>query len=104
MLTRKQSIKSRTRLARRRQNKFLTPDLALFRGQKLRFVAGPDDPLREAERLRGEFAQLVADHDAEVAQFLQRAYFVAVEFRWRLGDFKRFQVGVVSQSGVGQAF
>jgi hypothetical protein len=92
MLTRKKSIKSRTRRARRKQTKFLTPDLALFRGQKLRFVAGPDDPLREAERLRAEFAQMVADREAKERQFLQRAYFVAVEFRWRLGDFKRFQV------------
>lgn len=92
MLTRKKSIKSRTRRARRQRSKFVTPDLVLSGGKLTRFVAGPDDPLREAERLRGEFAQLVADHDAAVGQFLQRAYFVAVEFRWRLGDFKRFQV------------
>ena len=31
MLTRKKSIGSRTRLARRKQSKFLTPDLVLFR-------------------------------------------------------------------------
>ena len=52
MLTRKKSIGKRPRLARRKQNKFLTPDLALFRGQKLRFVASPDDPLSKAEGLR----------------------------------------------------
>ncbi len=92
MLTRKKSIKSRTRRARRKQSKFVTPDLVLSGGKLMRFVAGPDDPLSEAERLRGEFAQMEADHDAEVGQFLQRAYFVAVEFRWRLGDFERFQV------------
>jgi len=53
MLTRKKSIGKRPRLARRKHDKFLTPDLAVFRGQKLRFVAGPDDPLSEAERVRG---------------------------------------------------
>jgi hypothetical protein len=53
MLTRQKSVKSRTRRGRRKQTKFVTPDLALFRGQKLRFVAGPDDPLSEAERVRG---------------------------------------------------
>jgi hypothetical protein len=53
MLTRKKSVKSRTRRARRKQSKFLTPDLALCRGQILRFVAGPDDPLSEAEGVRG---------------------------------------------------
>jgi hypothetical protein len=58
MLTRKHSIKSRTRRARRKQSKFLTPDLALFRGQILRFVANQDSPLSEAERLRGESARL----------------------------------------------
>jgi hypothetical protein len=92
MLTRQKSLKSRTRRARRKQNKFLTPDLALFRGQKLRFVAGPDDPLSEAERVRAAFAQMVADHHAEVGQFLQHAYGVATQFRRRPGDFKRFQV------------
>jgi hypothetical protein len=92
MLTRKQSIKSRTRLARRKQNKFLTPDLALFRGQKLRFVASPDDPLSEAERVRGEFAEMKERHNAEERQFLQRIYGVAARFRRRPGDFERFQV------------
>ena len=33
MLTRQQSIKSRTRRARGQQSKFVTPDLVLFRGQ-----------------------------------------------------------------------
>ena len=92
MLTRKKSIKSRTRLARRKQNKFLTPDLALFRGQKIRFVASPDDPLSEAERVRGEFAEMKERHNAEVRQFLQRIYGVAARFRRRPGDFERFQV------------
>ncbi len=92
MLTRQQSIKSRTRRARGERSKFVTPDLVLSGGKLMRFVAGPDDPLREAERLRGEFAEMEDHDDAKVGQFLQRAYFVAVEFRWRLGDFKRFQV------------
>jgi len=56
MLTRQQSIKSRTRRARRQRSKFLTPDLALFRGQILRFVANQDSSLREAQRVRGESA------------------------------------------------
>jgi hypothetical protein len=92
MPLRKKSVGSRTRGARRKRSKFLTPDLALVRGQKLRFVAGPDDPLSEAERLRGEFAQMVADHHAAVGQFLQQAYGVAARFRRRRGDFERFQV------------
>src|SRR5260370_37832394 len=92
MLTRKKSIKSRTRLARRKQTKFLTPDLALFRGQKLRFVAGPDDPLSEAEGLRGDYAEMKESQHAEVRQFLQRIYGVAARFRRRPGDFERFQV------------
>ena len=92
MLTRKKSIRSRSRLPRRKQTKFVTPDLVLSGGKLRRFVAGPDDPLRRAERLRGEYAQMEDHDDAKVGQFLQRAYFVAVEFRWRLGDFERFQV------------
>ena len=92
MLTRKKSIRSRTRLARRKQTKFLTPDLALFPGQKLRFVASPDDPLSEAEGLRGEFAEMKERHNAEERQFLQRIYGVAARFRRRPGDFERFQV------------
>ena len=92
MLTRQKSIKSRTRRARRQRSKFVTPDLVLSGGKLMRFVSGPDDPLSEAEHLRGEFAQMVADHHAEVGQFLQRAYFVAVAVSAATGDFKRFQV------------
>src|SRR5271166_1159038 len=92
MLTRKKSIKSRTRRPSGKRSKFITPDLVLSAGKLMRFVAGPDDPLREAERLGREYAQMEADREAKERQFLQRAYFVAVEFRWRLGDFKRFQV------------
>ena len=92
MLTRKKSIKSRTRRARRKQDKFLTPDLVLSGGQRFRFVAGPDDPLRAAERVRAEFAQLVAAHHAKVGQFLEHAYGVAAQFRRRPRDFERFQV------------
>ena len=58
----------------------------------MRFVAGPDDPVRAAERVRGEFAAMVARHQAEVRQFLQHAYDVALQFRQRPGDFKRLQV------------
>ena len=92
MLKRKKSIGSRTRLARRKQTKFLTPDLALFRGQKFRFVASPDNPLSEAEGLRGEFAEMKERHNAEERQFLQRIYGVAARFRRQPGDFERFQV------------
>jgi hypothetical protein len=92
MLTRKKSIKSRTRRARRKQDKFLTPDLVLSGGQRFRFVAGPDDPLREAERLRGKYAEMDDGNDAEVGQFLQHAYGVAAQFRRRPRDFERFQV------------
>jgi hypothetical protein len=58
----------------------------------LHFVAGPDDPLSEAERVCGEFAEMLEDYRAAVRQFLQRAYFVADQFRRRPGDFERFQV------------
>jgi len=92
MLTRKKSIKSRSRRARRKRSKFITPDLVLVAGKLMRHVSSPDNPLSAAERLRGEFAQMEDGHDAEVRQFLQRAYFVAAQFRWRLGDFERFQV------------
>ena len=92
MLTRKKSIKSRSRRARRKRSKFITPDLVLVAGKLMRHVSSPDNPLSAAERLRGEYAQMEAGHDAEVRQFLQRAYFVAAQFRWRLGDFERFQV------------
>jgi hypothetical protein len=92
MLMQKNAIRSRTKRTRRKQSKFLTPDLALFQGKLLHFVAGPDDPLSEAERVRGEFAEMVEDQHAAVRQFLQRAYFVADRFRRRPRDFERFQV------------
>jgi hypothetical protein len=91
MLTRKKSIRSRTRLARRKQPKFVNPDLVLFAGQKFRFVAEQDNALSEAERLRGEYAEMEDDHHAEVRQFLQHAYGVAVRFRRQLGDFERLK-------------
>ena len=88
----KKSIRSRTKRTRRKLSKFVTPDLALFQGKLLHFVAGPDDPLSEAERVCGEFAEMLEDYRAAVRQFLQRAYFVADQFRRRPGDFERFQV------------
>jgi hypothetical protein len=59
-------------------------------GQLLHFVAGPDDPLRKAERLSQEYAALEDDYDAAVSQFLQRAYPVAAQFRGRT-HFERLQ-------------
>jgi hypothetical protein len=88
----KNSIRSRTKRRRRKLSKILTPDLALSHGKLLHFVAGPDDPLSEAERVCGEFAEMVEDQHAAVRQFLQRAYFVADKFRRRPRDFERFQV------------
>jgi hypothetical protein len=92
MLMHKKSIRSRSKRTRRKQSKFITPDLALFHRQKLQFVAGPDDPLREAERVCREFAEMVEEQHAAVSQFLQRAYGVAAQFRRRPRDFERFQV------------
>jgi hypothetical protein len=92
MLMHKKSIRSRSKRTRRKRSKFITPDLALFHGQKLQFVAGPDDPLSEAERVCGEFAEMVEDQHAAVRRFLQRAYGVAAQFRRRPRDFERFQV------------
>jgi len=92
MSTGKKFFKSRTRRARRKRDKFVTPDLALVSGKLMRFVAGPDCPLIEAERLLREYAKLDKDHDAAIRQFLQLAYFLVLEFRWRWGDFERFQV------------
>ena len=92
MPIRKNSIRLRTKRRRRKLSKILTPDLALFHGKLLHFVAGPDDPLREAERVCGEFAEMVEDQHAAVSQFLQRAYGVAAQFRRRPRDFERFQV------------
>ena len=92
MWTRKKSPWSRTKRRRRKLSKFVTPDLALFQGKLLHFVAGPDDPLSEAERVCGEFAEMVEDQHAAVRQFLQRAYGVADQFRRRPRDFERFQI------------
>ena len=91
MLTRQKSLKSRTRRARRKQDKFLTPDLVLSGGKLMRFVANQDSPLSEAERLRGKYARMEDGNDAEVGQFLQLAYFVALQFRRRPGEFERLQ-------------
>ena len=88
----KKSIRSRSKRTRRKQSKFITPNLSLVHGQLLHFVAGPDDPLSEAERVCGEFAEMVEDYRAGVMQFLQRAYGVADQFRRRPRDFERFQV------------
>jgi hypothetical protein len=58
----------------------------------MRHVSSPDNPLSEAERVRGEFAEMKERHNAEERQFLQRIYGVAAQFRRRPGDFERFQV------------
>jgi hypothetical protein len=58
----------------------------------MRHVASPDNPLSEAERLCGEYAEMKESQHAEVRQFLQRIYGVAARFRRRPGDFERFQV------------
>jgi hypothetical protein len=92
MLTRKKSIKSPTRRASRKRAKFVTPDLVLFAGKLMRHVSSPDNPLSEAERLRGEYAEMKESQHAAVRQFLQRIYGVAARFRRRPGDFERFQV------------
>ena len=92
MLTRKKSIKSRTRRPSRKRSKFITPDLVLFAGKLMRHVSSPDNPLSEAEGLRGEFAEMKERHNAEERQFLQRIYGVAARFRRQPGDFERFQV------------
>lgn len=91
MLTLKKPIGTRIRRARRKRTKFVTPDLVRVGGQKIRFVASPDNPLSRAEHLRAEYAELENGHPAKEMQFLQRAYFVAVEFRRRPGDFERLQ-------------
>jgi len=92
MLIRKKSRRPQTKRTRRKQSKFLSPDLSLDHGKLLTFVAGPDCPLAEAERVRGEYAELVRKQHAEVMQLLQHAYGVAVRLRRRPGDFERFQV------------
>jgi hypothetical protein len=101
MLIRNKSHPSWTRRRRRKQSKFVTPDLALFQGKLMPFVAGPDDPLSRAERLGEEYAAMQNDHDTAVRQFLQRAYPVADQFRRRRGDFERLQVhSFFKQSGL----
>jgi hypothetical protein len=92
MLTRKKSIGTRPRHPSRKRAKFITPDLTLFAGKLTRHVSSPDNALSEAERVRGEFAEMVDDHHADVRHFLQRIYGVAAQFRRRPGDFERFQV------------
>jgi hypothetical protein len=92
MLTRKKSIGTRTRRPSRKRPKFITPDLVLFAGKLMRHVSSPDNPLSEAERLRGEYAEMKESQNAAVRQFLQRIYGVAARFRRRPGDFERFQV------------
>ena len=57
----------------------------------MRFVSSPDNPVSRAEHLRREYAEMEAGREAKVRQLLQRAYFVAVQFRQLLGDFERFQ-------------
>jgi hypothetical protein len=90
-LTRKESIGTRPRHPSRKRSKFITPDLVLFAGKLMRHVASPDNPLSKAEHLRGEYAAMEDGHQAEARQFLQRAYFVAAQFRRRPGDFERLQ-------------
>jgi len=92
MLTRKKSIGTRPRRPSRERSKFITPDLVLHAGKLMRHVASPDNALSEAERLRGEYAEMKESQHAEVRQFLQRIYGLAARFRRRPGDFERFQV------------
>jgi hypothetical protein len=91
MLTLKKPIGTRTRRARRKRAKFVTPDLVLVAGKLLRFVTSPDNPLSRAEHLRAEYAGMENGYHAKVMQFLQRTYFVALQFRRRPGDFERLQ-------------
>jgi hypothetical protein len=91
MLTHKKPLRPRTKRPGRKRSKFVTPDLVRSGGRLIRFVANPNNPLSKAERLRGEYAEMEERHDAEVRQFLQRAYLVADEFRQLRGDFERFQ-------------
>jgi hypothetical protein len=58
----------------------------------MRFVANDDSPLSAAECLCGRYAELQDDYDAAVSQFLQRAYFLAGQFRRRRFEFERLQV------------
>ena len=91
MFTRKKSTGPRTKRPRRQRYKFLTPDLVLRAGQKVRFVASPDNPLSKAERLREEYAEIEDGDDAELSLFLQRTYAVAAQFRRHSGEFERLQ-------------
>ncbi len=91
MPIRKKTVGSRTRRPSRKRSKFITPDLVLSAGKLMRFVSSPDNPLSRAEHLRGEYAEMEDGHHAEVRQFLQRAYGVAVRFRRRPGDFERLK-------------
>ena len=91
-LTRKKSTKPWTKRARRQQDKYITPDHSLVRGRWLRVVSGPDDPLREAERIQGEYAEMVAAYQAKVAQLLQDAYGIALRLQRQRTHFERFQV------------
>jgi hypothetical protein len=92
MLIHKNSLRSRSKRRRRKRSKFITPDLSLVHGQLLHFVANEDSPLSAAERLGEEYAAMADDHDAAVGQFLQRAYFVVVQFWRRPYEFERLQV------------
>jgi len=91
MLTLKKPIGTRTRRARSKRAQFVTPNLVLFAGILTRHIASPDNPLSRAEHLRREYAEMENGHPAQVMQFLQRAYFVAAQFRRRRGDFERLQ-------------
>jgi hypothetical protein len=58
----------------------------------MKFVANEDNPLRRAEYLCRKYAEMEESHDAQVSQFLQRAFFVWAQFRQQPGEFERFQV------------
>jgi hypothetical protein len=88
----KKSLRSQTKRTRRKKSKYITPDLALWHGQLLQVIAPKDSPLAAAERLAEEYAAVADDEDAAVSQFLQRAYFVVVQFWRRPYEFERLQV------------
>jgi hypothetical protein len=92
MWTRKKSIGSRTKRTRRKRSRFITPDLSVCHGQLLHFVANKDSPLSAAERLSEEYAAMADHHEAAERQFLQRAYFIVVQFCRRPYEFERLQV------------
>jgi hypothetical protein len=100
MWTHKKPLRSRTKRIRRKRSRFITPDLSVCHGQLLHFVANKDSPLSAAERLGQEYAAMADDHEAAVRQFLQRAYFIVVQFWRRPYEFERLQVHPFSkQSG-----